>query len=237
MEIEDPWERSDKVMSREFMEAWTKEAVAHSEAYMAAGDKSPIMSNGQRDLQSSQSDFLMIVDFINCTFINNIQGPTDIAGIPLFGIISVLTPFSPITLDRVDFINNKYDGSDGNQNGFALQSAGSAVEITDCCFEENSFIGFGPVQVFAGAPFIAERNFCTADDLIACDFAAVTDDFVPDGPEDVRCVPFDLVSCRGTETRGNPEPTDSPVASSAAAWFRIGTSLILSWFPLWLLLL
>lgn len=237
MEIEDPWERSNKVMSREFMEAWTREAVAHGEAYLAAGDKSPVVSNGQRGLQSSQSDFIMIVDFINCTFINNIQGPTDVAGIPLFGIVSVLTPFSPVTLDRVDFINNKYDGSDGNQNGFAIQSVGSALEITDCCFEENSFIGFGPVQAFSGAPLFAERNFCTVDDLIACDFAAVTDDSVPNGPEDVTCLAYDLQSCRGAPRIINSDPSSSPVKSSSDAWFRIGTLLMLSWFALWLLLL
>ena len=156
----------------------------------------------------------MEVTFVDCLFVDNAQGPTTSGGIPLFGVVSILTPFNPTLLQNTRFVGNRYDGFDGNQNGYAVQSIGSPLEVHDCCFEDNSFIGFGPVQAFAGAALEYSYVYASPDDLIFCDFAAVSDSFSPDGADDVECASADLLTCGGT-FQPSTSPTEFPSVSLA----------------------
>ena len=136
----------------------------------------------QRRLQESL-DQEMVVNYENCVFEGNQQGDTADAGIPLFGIVSILTQQNPTTFTNCTFKSNTYDGSDGSVNGYAIQSIGSALTLWDNCFEDNSFIGFGPVQVFADASLESSSNFASDDDdnaLLFCSFVAFSTLFIPE---------------------------------------------------------
>lgn len=224
LKIEDPMDRARYAMSREYIQAKMREETELGQLALTNGSKSTGLEDDEdRQLQAA---FLMEVDFVDSLFQENRQGPTDIAGIPLFGVISILTPFNPTKVHNCNFVDNEYDGSDGSQNGFAIQSLGSPLEVTECCFTRNSFIGFAPVQAFAGAAFSFDNNFATEDDLIFCQFGAIADSFSPDGAGDVTCIFHDLETCRGDEIIF-PAPTGVP-DSSADSWYR-RTALSSSW--------
>ena len=181
----DPFAVAIHIMSRKYLESWMRDTAKNAETL-------PLSSG-----RLLQAPYTMEVTFQDCLFLENIQGPTDVAGIPLFGIVSIISPFSPTVFRNSRFERNRYDGSGGSQNGFAIQSTGSPLEVHDCCFEDNSFIGFGPIQAIAGAPFEASNNYITEDDLVVCRFAALSELYAPDVFEHVDCVNDDLLSCGG----------------------------------------
>lgn len=91
--------------------------------------------------------FTMEVTFQSCQVLSNRQGPISPGGIPLLGVLGILTPFNPTVFRNCIFEGNVYDGSDRSQNGYAIQSRGSPLTVEDSCFIDNDLNGFGPVQV------------------------------------------------------------------------------------------
>ena len=165
-----------------------------------------------------QVPFLMDVTFENCLFINNKQGPVATSGVPLLGVMNIIAPFNPTTVVNCTFEGNTFDGSDGSQNGYAIQTLASELTVERTCLIENSFIGFGPVQAFAGAPLTLDNTFTTLDDLVFCEFAAQSDSSVPASVADLVCFNKDRASCRAEEPiiiedppTGAPTPTDTNV--------------------------
>lgn len=207
IDMEDPHAIAKHLMSRKFLEEWTKREIENAERARALEKL-----NGPRQLQAA---FTMEITYNNCIFRNNRQGSTTQGGIPVLGTFVALTPFNPTLFNNCDWIGNLFDGSDGNQNGYAIQTVGSPITVNDCCFIDNSFIGFGPVQAFGDAQFEFNRNHATEDDLIICDFAATSEDFVPESERDVNCLTYDLESCRGPE-RVFAAPTSAPTKVSGA---------------------
>mmetsp|Transcript_14894 Transcript_14894/g.28199 ORF Transcript_14894/g.28199 Transcript_14894/m.28199 type:complete len:433 (-) Transcript_14894:280-1578(-) len=198
-----------------------------------------------------QVPFLCFTTFENCQFINNKQGLVVASGIPLLGVVNIIAPFNPTTIRDCTFRGNLFDGSDGQPNGYAVQSLGADLTIERTCFFDNSFIGFGPVQAFAGAPLTLEDTFTTPDDLVYCEFAATSDSPVPTSVNDLVCIEKDSEVCdfevpaEGAPTKSptnDPPATDPPTteppapASGAVSTLRSGTLLSLS-AGLWVYLL
>ena len=66
----------------------------------------------------------MKVTYDGCVFDGNQQGPTNKSGIPLYGVVSILTPYSPTVFQNCIFRNNDYQA---DENGYAILSEGSTV--------------------------------------------------------------------------------------------------------------
>jgi hypothetical protein len=209
----DPMAVGDYIASPEFQTELIKVSLEENERIQMEIAKDPSKYAAYRELQA---DFLQRVTFRDCIFRNNKQGDTSASGIPVFGMVSIALPFNRVIFENCRFENNLYDGSDGSGNGYAVQSIGAPVEIRDTCFEDNSFIGFGPVQLWAGAQLTSEGVYASDDDFIFCNFAALSDLPNPNEFEETTCVAADLASCGGPplELSQSPtqplEPTSSP---------------------------
>lgn len=159
--------------------------------------------------------------FENCRFENNRQGDVSQGGIPVLGIVYIPVPFVPTVFRNCTFAGNTFDGSDGNTNGYAIQSVGSPLQVHDCCLVNNSFIGFGPVQVFGSPTFESSGNYVTEDELVYCDYAAVTPSFTPRDFTAITCRAAEREDGCGphdnmpTDTRGDT-PTTAPSSSTPA---------------------
>ena len=193
----DPFEVGKQhFMSRKGLEDWMRTAAREAE-------------NADIHSRQLQAPFTMEVTFQHCLFMANANGSTDSS---MRGIVTIETPFIPTVFRDTRFVRNTYYGSDGNQNGYAIQSRGSPLEVHNCCFEGNNFNGFGPVQVFAGAPFESSSNYISPDDLLFCSFAALSD-ITPDTIVGVECVDSDFLACYGTIP-----PTASPTQSTSLSF-------------------
>lgn len=230
---EDPYAVAKHMMSRQYQEKWFAQVTAQA-VQMRREDEQAVSVNDPRQLQAA---FTQLTYFIGCTFRNNKQGPTTQGGVPLLGPLHLLTEFSPVVIRNTQFIGNQYDGSDGSANGYAIFSSGSKVEVYDSCFIDNNFVGFAPLQIFGGAEYVLSGNFITEDDAIGCDFAAVSEESIPETDADITCITYDLETCNG-DPRVFPPPTSAPTGSSAAAFSwkaRLGSSLLVASLSLWLL--
>lgn len=230
VDMEDPHALARYMMGRKYQEEWVRRTTAEAER-----DRQEVQLYGTRQLQAA---FTMAVTFNNCIWRRNRQGSTTQGGIPILGTYLALTPFNPTVFNNCSFEDNLYDGSDGNQNGYAIQSVGSKITLTDSCFSDNSYIGFGPVQCFGGAEFEGSGNHITQDDLIICDFVALSNEFVPESVEDITCRTYDLEECGGEE-RVFPAPTSAPTPMSGAAAttdsFSITRSAAIASLAMWFL--
>lgn len=198
-------------MSRHYVEEWVKVQMEEAQRLQRLG---PEEKEEHRQLQAA---FTMSVEFEDCKFIDNRQGPVQEGGIPLLGVMTIITPDNPATLRGCTFSGNKYDGSDGNSNGYAVQSLGSPLTVFDTCFDDNSFIGFGPIQAFDGAEFDYGRNWVSRDDVVWCDFGAASAKITPESYADVDCIYYDLAECRSSEIRVFGAPTASPTDKPSSA--------------------
>lgn len=176
-------------MSRDFQHKWYQAAKESQNLHI----ESPRLT--KRNVQEER--FSMEVSFFDSLFENNRQGDTSQGGIPLLGIIAVLVEFSSVSIRRTKFQGNIFDGSDGNQNGYAIQSSGADVEIYDSCFIDNDFIGFAPVQLFGATTYVVRNNFVTLnDDLLFCDFIAYSTSLNPESNDEITCIASDAIVCR-----------------------------------------
>lgn len=183
IDMEDPHMIAKHMPSREYLRNWYRSISS------AVGD------DHHRRLEEAAHAHTMEVTILDSVFENCKQGPTDEAGIPLYGIISILTPFSPMNKYNTMFRRNIYDGSDGSQTGFAIESRGSPLTIKDSCFVDNDFIGFGPIHAYGGTTLDVSNNYISRDNLIICQFAAKSNSFSPQNTRDVTCVDADAVKC------------------------------------------
>jgi len=211
-----------------FFEEWVTMKMQQALALQAM--PTPPAHDPDEHARGLQVPFLMDVTFENCKFINNKQGPRAQGGIPLLGVINIITRFNPTTVRNCTFKGNVFDGSDGSQNGFAIQSLGADLTVERVCLIDNSFIGFGPIQAFDGARFTHENTFTTTDELSFCEFAAESDSAVPSSLADLQCIPKDRATCLGDEPIDIGTSTTVPTAapsSGTTSTLRGGLLLLL----------
>lgn len=218
IDTEDPWAVLAHMMTREFLEEWVNSAMEDAMAMqtaLALPEANPGHGNvnHDRDLQAART---MEITFENCLFHGNRQGPIPESGVPIEGVIALLTSRNPTNVINCTFEENVFDGSDGRQNGYAILSLGSPLEIRDICLIDNSFIGYGPIQAFSGAPLTTEGTYTTEDDLVFCEFAAQAATPLPESLSAVNCSRYDRLSCRGPP-RPTSEPTSAPNSSGAVS--------------------
>ena len=105
------------------------------------------------------------------------------------------------------------------QQGYAIESWGSQLEVVNTCFLDNNFIGYGTVNVWDGGAYTSEGNYGTEDSELLCNFMALSD-VRPEDELEVTCVGYDLVSCRGPKAPpSSAPPSAAPTAGgSSAVW-------------------
>ena len=86
----------------------------------------------------------MKVTYDGCVFDGNQQGPTNKSGIPLYGVVSILTPYSPTVFQNCIFRNNDYQA---DENGYAILSEGSTVTLKNTHMDDNNHFTGDAVQV------------------------------------------------------------------------------------------
>lgn len=196
-------------------------------------DYSPLRRNlgEHRDLQG----FVQNVIFQESTFVQNEQRLPP--ALFTYGIISVWSPYNYVSVQNCTFTDNHYDeffdvstivshksapdASDRSsltpllpiqQSGsYAIRSFGARVDVEDSCFLDNSFVGFGPVQVFSYEDELTiVNNGGTSDPTLTCSFMALSEDTIPETEEQVTCVPFDNDECKGTYVARTNAPSFLP---------------------------
>jgi hypothetical protein len=102
--------------------------------------------------------------------------------------------------------------SDIPQSGsYAIRSFGARVDVEDSCFLDNSFVGFGPVQVFSYEDELTiVNNGGTSDASLTCSFLALSEDTIPENEEQVVCFPFDNDECKGVYMDQSNAPSVLP---------------------------
>lgn len=197
------------VMSRNFQEKWFQGALEKARhSFLAHG--SPKIRRS-RALQGSST---LLTSFFNCTFTGNVGGGIQTDDFPFEAIIVSLSELNPIIIRDSLFQENIYGDSDGISNGCAIQSIGAQMDMSETCFVNNSFVGFGPVQLFAAAEYELANNYATDDSTSYCTFAAVSESFIPETFSDVTCIASDLDAC-GRDSSPPPSPIDTEEPSAS----------------------
>ena len=185
----DPFTRTRRLMSTQYQRSWFRYSMEQ------ATTNALRFSRDVQNRRSAQSTLLMDVYYQNCRFESNRQGSPNAAGVVLFGVASIVTPFCPTTFVNCTFENNTFNGTDGSVTGYAIYSAGSPLTLENNCFIDNDFIGVGPVQAFASAPVAAVGNYIDGDDDLFCSFVALSDALPPQSASEITCVEADKASC------------------------------------------
>jgi hypothetical protein len=225
LDMDDPYALPRFWMRRDTQEKYYQKVLASTEKYR--NGEASLVTTGD-DRRRLQGPGIQTSTFDNCLLIDNQQGSTTQGGFPIFGIVAIAAPLNPTIFRNTVFRNNDFGGKDGNvAEGYGILSIGSRLEVTDTCFIDNNFTGFGPVQVVGGADFEFNNNFVSRDDEVFCDFASVATVFAPQSLADVSCLTYDLDACNGNP-RDLPAPTsapsDTPTSSPSGAPERVGGS-------------
>jgi hypothetical protein len=111
------------------------------------------------------------------------------------------------------------------QQGYAIQSSGSSLEIRDTCFLENNFIGYGTVRVYDKGLFNVSGVYGDPDAELTCNFLAYSD-IEPQNALEVTCTAYDAKTCKAANvdipTRNpaaavpTPAPSVTPTANNGA---------------------
>ena len=203
--MDDPMQRADYMHSRQYAESLLQAGAEEARKWKEALQPKDEVEHRQLQVET------LNVAFVDCTFEDNYQGSAGLDIFPILGFMTMTSPFSPTRLENCLITSNTFNGADGDDTGYFIESAGSDVELKGCCLVDNDFIGFAPINVFAGGEFTSENNYASEDDVVLCNFAALSAGPDPQGGDDVTCVEAELDECSfevpGTPT---PEPTNAP---------------------------
>ena len=105
--------------------------------------------------------------------------------------------------------------------GYGVSTIDTDTIMTNSCFIDNNFFGFGTVELFDGSSYRAEDNYVEGtDEGIKCQFIAYSSG-VPSDPTNVTCVDADATSCQASiynewlKIRPAKAPTAAPSADVA----------------------
>ena len=168
-----PRDRLNYVVSREYM-AGIVDRTANQPRDVAA-EHGGLRSGNQRRAQSQSSDNVLVMSFDGCVFANCSQGDYG-DRFATYGVITALTEYNVIEVSNSIFVSNVYNGlTPYGVTGYAISSNSSRVVVSDTCFLDNDFAGFGVVEVYGSDAAAHEftNNFVTGDDGTQCPFGAV----------------------------------------------------------------
>jgi hypothetical protein len=136
-----------------------------------------------------------------CIFMNCSQGGHSENIPPSYGVASAITPDNIFVITNSVFAGNTYDGTTQyGQTGYAVSMINSDLVMTNSCFIDNNFAGYGTVQVFGNASFKVTNNFVTGTDAgIHCQFISQSST-IPSNPADTTCTDADATSCQAGST-------------------------------------
>jgi hypothetical protein len=105
--------------------------------------------------------------------------------------------------------------------GYGVSTLDTDTIMTNSCFIDNNFFGFGTVELFDDSSYRAEDNYVGGTDGgIKCEFIAFSSG-VPADPTNVTCVDADATSCTASiydewlKIRPAKAPTAAPSADVA----------------------
>jgi hypothetical protein len=103
--------------------------------------------------------------------------------------------------------------------GDAILLQDTDLIMTNSCFIDNNFYGFGAVDLFGGSDYRASNNYVGGiDEGLTCQFIALSPEDLPSDPSNVTCVDADATSCQASTyqewlaLRPAPVPTAAPSA-------------------------
>jgi hypothetical protein len=113
------------------------------------------------------------------------------------------------------FTENIYNGIDGVKDGYAIKTGGSPLDIRDCCFYNNEFIGYGVIQQFGGSLEAVNNSAVkNGESNLICGFVAKSDLVKPENVGDITCIAADADACGSfdvpTSSPGTQGPTTVP---------------------------
>jgi hypothetical protein len=173
-----PRDRLNYVMSREYMAGILSRAL--NPPRDGAAERGRLRGGDQRRVQTQSSDNVLVMSFDGCVFTNCSQGDYG-DRFPTYGLITALTKYNKIEVSNSLFVNNVYDGlTPYGVTGYAISSNSSDVVVSDTCFLDNDFVGYGVVELYGGgddgdgdSTYEFTNNFVTGDDGTQCPFAAI----------------------------------------------------------------
>jgi hypothetical protein len=171
-----PRTRLNDVASREYMAGILDRALNQPRGGFA--ERGKLRNGGQRRVQSQSSDNVLVMSFDGCVFTNCSQGDYK-DRFPTYGLITALTEYNKIEVSNSLFVNNVYNGlTPYGVTGYAISSNSSDVVVSDTCFLDNDFVGYGVVELYGGGDdgdgtYEFTNNFVTGDDGTQCPFAAI----------------------------------------------------------------
>jgi hypothetical protein len=170
---------------------------------------------GERDSSSGMP--MLHSTFKRCLFKNIKQGPFQPDGLVQNGIITGLTPNNIFTIEDCTFKNNVFPGVEDSSDegssdqGYAIKTTGTTLELKRNCFYNNTFSGWGTIQAFVGTNVILE----TADYAqpiasgINCNYIAMSQLLAPVVQADVKCLKGMVDICTAPVLDGVPHPGQS----------------------------
>jgi hypothetical protein len=180
----------------------------------------------ERQLQDPDLS-MQIGNWEQCVFRNNSQGPVREDFVE-YGIVTAIRGQNTMVFEDCLFYDNHFGDPSIAQEGYAIRSKSSPIEIRNTCFVNNEFMGMGVVQAVDDAAYEFENvhgvnNGDGMDDLLHCQFLA-SSPVTPQDPTNVTCVEYDSTVCTSTLTMPNPPPsmtlsevpTPTPATSDSA---------------------
>jgi hypothetical protein len=169
-----PRDRLNYVTSSEYMAEILDRAA--KQPWDGTAGHGGLRSGDQRRAQSQSSDNVLVLSFEGCVFTNCTQGDYG-DRFATYGLITALTEYNVIEVSNSIFVSNVYNGlTPYGVTGYAISSNSSRVVVSDTCFLDNDFAGFGVVEVYGSdgdAAYEFTDNFVTGDDGTQCPFAAI----------------------------------------------------------------
>jgi hypothetical protein len=102
--------------------------------------------------------------------------------------------------------------------GYGISTLDTDTIMTNSCFIDNNFFGYGSVELFDDSSYKAEDNYVGGTDVgIKCQFIAFSS-VVPSDPSNVTCVEAEATSCQASIYNDwlKIRPAQSPTAAPSA---------------------
>jgi hypothetical protein len=115
--------------------------------------------------------------------------------------------------------------------------AGAALNMTNNCFINNKFSGFGTVLAFNSTPYNGNDNYGTPDAELACPYL-VKSTVLPETVDEIECLQFDVTECLlpgvSAPSRAPTSSTDPPTVHMATtsssrtklSRYALGTTMV-----------
>lgn len=210
-----PWERLEYVMRKDYMDEVLEQSQKRLE------ERRNGIEGGNDSSRMLQGTDLLVMTFEECVFQNNSQGDPGYST-PTFGVVSAIADGSVIIIKDCIFAQNVYNGqSEFGSSGYAISTIQSDIVLTNSCFIDNDFSGYGTVQIFDESAYQLDGNYVSAGDTgLRCPFVAF-DLILPTAPENVTdCLPANATTCQASiyerwlATQSNAPASPGPAAPS-----------------------